>query len=58
MRDIKASFTLANPSLTGLNWSFMPQISRETQGDSDGAVVGNGKEGEVVGASSWPMTLW
>nr|GMN70442.1 hypothetical protein TIFTF001_039487 [Ficus carica]GMN70458.1 hypothetical protein TIFTF001_039503 [Ficus carica] len=50
MRDMKASFTLATPSLTELDLSFMPEISGETQvDDGDGAVVGNGDEGEVVG---------
>ena len=51
MRDIKASFTLANRSLTRLDWSFMLEISGETQvgdGDGDGAVVDDGKEDEVV----------
>ena len=55
---MKASFTLANPSLTGLNLSFMPEISGETQGGDDCEVVGNDEEGEVVGADSWPTTLW
>ncbi|GMN28212.1 hypothetical protein TIFTF001_044211 [Ficus carica] len=30
MKDMKANFILANPTLIGLNWSFMPEISRET----------------------------
>lgn len=47
MRDMKSSFTLANPSLTGLDWSFMSEISYETQ-LGDGVVFGNGEEGEVV----------
>ena len=47
MRDMKTSFTLANLSLTRLDWSFMPEISRETQ-VGDGEVVRNNKEGEVV----------
>ncbi|GMN27293.1 hypothetical protein TIFTF001_001581 [Ficus carica] len=45
---MKASFTLANPSLTRLDWPFMPNISGEAQvDDGDGAVVGDGEEGEV-----------
>ncbi|GMN60125.1 hypothetical protein TIFTF001_029211 [Ficus carica] len=49
MRDMKVSFTLANPSLTGLDWLFMLKISEETQvGDGDGVVIGDGEEGEVV----------
>lgn len=43
MRDMKVSFTLANPSLTELYWSFMSEISRETKG--------NGEKGEVVGGA-------
>lgn len=46
---MKVSFTLANPSLTGLDWLFMLKISEETQvGDGDGVVIGDGEEGEVV----------
>lgn len=48
---MNASFTLANPSLTRLNWSFMPEISGETQGDGYGTVVNDGEEGEVVGGA-------
>lgn len=49
MKDIKASFTLANPSLIGLNWSFMPKISRETQvGNGHGAVVWVAEQSVVV----------
>ncbi|GMN52727.1 hypothetical protein TIFTF001_021863 [Ficus carica] len=49
MRDIKPSFTLANPNLTGLDWFFMPKISWETQvGDGDGTVVDYYEKGEVV----------
>lgn len=48
MRDMKANFTLANPSLTGLDWPFMPEIFRETQ-LSDGLVFDNCEKGEVVG---------
>ncbi|GMN22567.1 hypothetical protein TIFTF001_040288 [Ficus carica] len=47
----QAHFTLANPSLTRLNWSFMPEISGETQGDGYGTVVNDGEEGEVVGGA-------
>lgn len=47
MRDMKANFALANPSLTQLKWSFMLDIFRETLvGNS--VVVGDGEEGEVV----------
>lgn len=30
MKDMKANFTLANPTLIRLNWSLMLEISRET----------------------------
>lgn len=50
MRDMNASFTLANPNLIGLDWSVMPEISGETQvGDNDGIVVRDREEGKVVG---------
>ena len=39
---------MANPGLTKLNWSIMPEISKETQ-VNNGMVDGNGKKGEVVG---------
>lgn len=46
---IKASFTLATPNLTGLDWSFMPEISGETQvDDGDGAVIGDGATEHAV----------
>ena len=48
MKDMKTSFDLANPTLTELNWSFIPKISGETVGEGDGAVVGGSKEGEVT----------
>lgn len=51
MRDMKASFAMANPTLIGLDWSFMPEISRETIGEGNGAVVGGGEDGEVVGGA-------
>ena len=47
---MKASFALANPSWTRLNWLFMPKIFKETQvGNCDIAVVSDEEEGEVVG---------
>ncbi|GMN52644.1 hypothetical protein TIFTF001_021785 [Ficus carica] len=49
MKDIKASFTLANPNLIGLNWSFMPKISKETQvGNGHGAIVWVAEQSVVV----------
>ncbi|GMN53243.1 hypothetical protein TIFTF001_022391 [Ficus carica] len=48
MRDMKTSFTLANPMLIGLDWSFMPEISGETVAEGEEAVVREGEKGEVV----------
>lgn len=48
---MKASFALANPMLTGLDWSFMLEISGETVGEGDRVVVRDDKEGEVVGGT-------
>ncbi|GMN39653.1 hypothetical protein TIFTF001_008879 [Ficus carica] len=30
MRDMKVGFTAANPSLVGVDWSFVPAESEET----------------------------
>ena len=30
MRDLKAGFTMANPSVVGVDWSFVPEKSEET----------------------------
>lgn len=48
---MKASFALANPTLTDLDWSFMLEISEETVSEGDGAVAGGGEKGEVVGGT-------
>ncbi|GMN22474.1 hypothetical protein TIFTF001_040262 [Ficus carica] len=48
MRDMKAGFTAANPSLVGVDWSFVPAVSEETvPGDPP-------EEGEVTGAARDP----
>ncbi|GMN60138.1 hypothetical protein TIFTF001_029205 [Ficus carica] len=45
MRDMKAGFTAANPSLVGVNWSFVPAESEETVAEDPP------EEGEVTGAA-------
>ncbi|GMN22435.1 hypothetical protein TIFTF001_047435 [Ficus carica] len=51
MRDMKAGFISANPSLVDVNWSFVPEESEET------AVEGAAEEGEVTGAAPAPGNL-
>ncbi|GMN31358.1 hypothetical protein TIFTF001_044569 [Ficus carica] len=48
MRDMKAGFTAANPSLVDVNWSFVPAESEETVAEDPP------KEGEVTGAARDP----
>ncbi|GMN27154.1 hypothetical protein TIFTF001_040988 [Ficus carica] len=48
MRDMKAGFTAANPSLVGVDWSFVLAESEET------ATEEVPKEGEVSGAARAP----
>ncbi|GMN46314.1 hypothetical protein TIFTF001_015505 [Ficus carica] len=45
MRDMKAGFKAANPSLVGVDWSFVPAESEETVAEDPP------KEGEVTGAA-------
>ncbi|GMN18886.1 hypothetical protein TIFTF001_045094 [Ficus carica] len=44
MRDMKAGFTAANPSLVGVDWSFVPTESEETVAEEPP------EKGEVTGA--------
>lgn len=56
---MKASFTLANPRLTGLYWSFMPEISKDTQvGDGDGVDIRDRKNVKWLGVSRRPKMWW
>nr|GMN67058.1 hypothetical protein TIFTF001_036115 [Ficus carica] len=48
MRDMKLGFTDANPTLVGVNWSFLPEESGETM------VEDASEEGEVSGAVRAP----
>ena len=48
MWDMKARFTMANPSVVGVNWSFVPEESEETAAEEVQ------KEGEVSGAVRVP----
>ncbi|GMN19424.1 hypothetical protein TIFTF001_042873 [Ficus carica] len=48
MRDMKAGFTAANPSLVDVNWSFVPAESEETVAEDPL------EEGEVTGAARDP----
>ncbi|GMN21538.1 hypothetical protein TIFTF001_043339 [Ficus carica] len=51
MRDMKAGFIAANPSLAEVDWSFVPKESEET------AVEGAAEEGEVTGAAPTPENV-
>ncbi|GMN22690.1 hypothetical protein TIFTF001_043565 [Ficus carica] len=51
MRDMKAGFISANPSLVDVNWSFVPEESEEP------AVEGAAEEGELTGAAPAPENL-
>ncbi|GMN31534.1 hypothetical protein TIFTF001_046524 [Ficus carica] len=51
MRDMKAGFISANPSLVDVNWSFVPEESEEP------GVEGAAEEGEVTGAAPAPENL-
>ncbi|GMN66519.1 hypothetical protein TIFTF001_035583 [Ficus carica] len=51
MRDMKAGFIAANPSLVGVDWSFVPEESEGTA--AEGAV----EEGEVTGAAPAPENM-
>ncbi|GMN43141.1 hypothetical protein TIFTF001_012342 [Ficus carica] len=52
MRDIKAGSTAANPSLVGVDWSFVPAESEETVAEEppeEGEVTGTAQElGDVI----------
>ncbi|GMN47960.1 hypothetical protein TIFTF001_017134 [Ficus carica] len=51
MRDMKADFIATNPSLVGVDWSFVPEELEETA--AEGAV----EEGEVTGAAPAPENV-
>ncbi|GMN47478.1 hypothetical protein TIFTF001_016646 [Ficus carica] len=51
MRDMKLGFTDANPTLVGVNWSFLPEESGET------LVEDAPEEGEVSGAVRAPVVV-
>ncbi|GMN60007.1 hypothetical protein TIFTF001_029094 [Ficus carica] len=51
MRDMKAGFIAANPSLVGVDWSFVPEESEET------VTEGAAEEGEVTGAAPAPENV-
>ncbi|GMN20405.1 hypothetical protein TIFTF001_043081 [Ficus carica] len=51
MRDMKAGFIAANPSLVGVDWSFVPEESEDT------VVEGAAEEGEVMGAAPAPENV-
>ncbi|GMN73836.1 hypothetical protein TIFTF001_052260 [Ficus carica] len=51
IRDMKAGFIEAKPSLVGVNWSFVPEESEDT------AIEGATEEGEVTGATPAPENL-
>ncbi|GMN49658.1 hypothetical protein TIFTF001_018831 [Ficus carica] len=47
MRDMKAGFRMANPSVVGVGWSFVPEESGETAAE----II---EEGEVSGVARAP----
>ena len=49
MRDMKAGFRHANPTLVGVDWSFVPAESGESDADEDDGQAA--EEGEVTGAT-------
>ena len=49
MRDMKAGFALTNPIVTGVDWSFVLEMSGETAAEEEG--TGAVKEGEVTGVT-------
>ena len=55
MRDMKASFALTNPTVTGVDWSFVPEMSGETAVEEEG--TGTVKEGEVTGVARDPVEV-
>ncbi|GMN52748.1 hypothetical protein TIFTF001_021888 [Ficus carica] len=48
MRDMKSSFAMSNPTVTGTDWSFMLEISGETVAEEDGAATRGAEEREVI----------
>ncbi|GMN60813.1 hypothetical protein TIFTF001_029914 [Ficus carica] len=52
MWDMKASFTITNPTVTGVEWSFVPEVSEETAAEEGQAPPGGPKEGEVTGGAN------
>ena len=51
MQDMKAGFTVSNPTVTGVDWSFVPEISGETTIEEEGAPQVEVEEGEVTGGA-------
>ncbi|GMN59819.1 hypothetical protein TIFTF001_028901 [Ficus carica] len=52
MRDMKTGFTAVNPSLVGVDWSFVPAESEEGPAESEETVAEEvPEEGEVSGAA-------
>ena len=52
MRDMKAGFALTNPTVTGVDWSFVPKMSGETVAKEEG--IRAVEEGEVTGVARKP----
>ena len=51
MHDMEASFVASNPTMIGVDWSFMSEVSREIAVKEDGAPSGGAEEGEVTRAT-------
>ena len=50
MRDMKADFATSNPTMTGVDWSFVLEVSGETAVEEGEAQL-EAEEGEVIGGA-------
>ncbi|GMN19417.1 hypothetical protein TIFTF001_039813 [Ficus carica] len=54
MWDMKAGFNLTNPTVTGVDWSFVPEISGETAAE-EGQASPEGLEEELTQVQLWSV---
>ena len=54
-RDMKAGFALTNPMVTGIDWSFVLEVSEVTA--VEGEVAQGVEEGEVTGTVRVPKEM-
>ena len=50
MRDMKAGFATSNPTMTGVDWSFVLEVFGETAVEEGEAQL-EAEEGEVIGGA-------